>query len=362
MTVATKAPPPVLWVYIGTYTGAKSQGIYRARFDTETGHLGEPELAAETINPIFLGLHPNGEILYATSHLGADHTGRIEAYAIEPSGKLNLLDRQSSSGVCPCHLAVDSTGKCVLVANYLSGNVAAFPVQPDGRFGGPGGIVQHRESGPHPCQTGPRAHFISPDSENRFALACDLGADKVSVCRFDPARGLLEPNHPPGVAVKSGSGPRHLAFHPGGKRVYLINEIASTLVVFAYEPMSGILKELQTLSTLPEPYSGINTCAHVLVHPSGRFVYGSNRGHDSITVFAMEADSGELSLVGHHSSHGKSPRHFALDPSGRWLLAENQDTDNIVVFRVDAGTGWLTATGQEVKVGSPVCVLFAASH
>lgn len=362
MTAGTNILTSVLWVYIGTYTGAKSQGIYRARFDTATGHLGEPELAARTISPIFLALHPNGRILYAASHPGANHAGMIEAYSIEPGGTLALLNRQASNGVCPCHLAMDPTGKCVLVANYISGNVVAFPVQPDGKLGAPGAVVQHRGAGPHSCQDGPHAHFISHDPDNRFALACDLGVDKVFICRFNPDLGVLEPNNPPCISLNPGSGPRHLAFHPGGDRVYLINEIASTLVVFAYDRMAGSLRKLQTLPTLPEQFSGENTGAHVLVHPSGGFVYGSNRGHDSIAVFAVDADSRELSLIGHHSTQGKSPRHFAIDPSGRWLLVENQDSDNIVVFRVGAGTGRLTATGQDVKVGSPVCALFAPSQ
>lgn len=362
MTTEAQLPAAILWVYVGTYTGAKSQGIYKARFDTATGHLDEPELAARTSSPIFLALHPNQRILYAVSHPGADQNGTLESYAIGPCGTLNLLDRHSSNGVCPCHLTVDSTAQCVLVAHYLSGNVATFPLLPDGRLGGPGTVVQHRGAGPHPCQTGPHAHFISPDPDQHFALACDLGTDQVLVYRFDPARGLLEPNDPPAVAVKPGSGPRQLAFHPGGDRVYLINEIASTLVVFAYDPRFGILKELQTLSTLPAGFSGDNSGAHVAVHPSGRFVYGSNRGHDSIGVFAVDPESRQLSLIGYHSTHGKSPRHFALDPSGKWLLVENQQTDHIVVFRVDAATGRLTATGQEVKMGSPVCALFVPSQ
>jgi len=219
-------------------------------------------------------------------------------------------------------------------------------------------VVQHRGTGTHPRQAGPHAHSITPDPAGRFALACDLGVDQVLVYRLDPGRAALEPNAPPAMAVTPGAGPRHLAFHPAGRRVYLINELASTLAVLAYDPPAGRLQEVQSISTLPARFAGDNTGAQVLVHPSGNLVYASNRGHDSIAVFAVADHSGELSLIGHQPTQGKSPRHFALDPSGCWVLAANQGSDSIVALRVDHRTGRLTASGQSITVGSPVCVLF----
>ncbi|HWX18358.1 MAG TPA: lactonase family protein [Candidatus Binatia bacterium] len=350
-------------VYIGTYTEGKSRGIYAARFDTAAGTLSTPELAAETKNPTFLALHPNGRWLYAVGEInnfGGTRAGAVSGFSIEQkTGKLTLLNQQQSGGGGPCHVAVDRTGKCVLVANYGSGSVAALPLKADGKLGEPSTTIQHQGSSVNPQrQAGPHAHFITPDPANRFALACDLGLDKVLLYRLDAVRGGLTPNAPPWAKVKPGSGPRHLAFHPNGRWVYLINEIASTLAVLAYDAEQGAMQELQTLSTLPDDFKGENICAEVQVHPSGKFVYGSNRGHDSITVFAVNSKTGKLSFVERQSTQGKTPRHFALDPSGRWLLAENQDSNTIVVFRVDAKTGRLTATGQKMEVGAPVCVVF----
>jgi 6-phosphogluconolactonase len=351
-------------VYIGTYTGGKSKGIYAARFDSATGALTTPELAAETKNPTFLALHPNGRWLYAVGEInnfGGTRAGAVSAFSIEQeTGKLTLLNQQPSGGGGPCHVAVERTGKCVLVANYGSGSVAALPLQTDGRLGEPSTTIQHHGSSVNPRrQAGPHAHFITPDSANRFALACDLGLDKVLVYRLDADRGGLAPNDPASAGIKPGSGPRHLTFHPNGKWVYLINEMGSTLTVLVYDAERGSLHELQTVATLPDDFKGENTSAEVQVAPSGKFVYGSNRGHDSIAVFAIDPKSGKLSLVERQSTQGKTPRHFALDPTGRWLLAENQDSNSIVVFRVDPKTGRLTPAGQKEEVGSPVCAVFA---
>ena len=350
-------------VYIGTYTGAKSKGIYVSRFDPATGRLTPPELAVETPSPSFLALHPGGRFLYAvgeTTNLGGKPVGAVSAFSLDAkTGQLTLLNQQSSGGAGPCHLAVDPTGKCLLVANYGSGSIAALPIQADGSLAEPGTIIQHQGSSVNPQrQAGPHAHFITPDPANRFALTCDLGLDQVLVYRLDPAKSALVANDPPFAAVKPGSGPRHLAFHPSGRFVFLINEMGSTLTAFAYDAKRGALKELQTVSTLPEEFAGNSTCAEVQVHPSGKFVYGSNRGHDSIAVFGFDAASGKLTCLEHQPTQGKTPRHFALDPTGQWLLAENQDSDNIVVFRVDAKTGRLSPTGQTVSVGAPVCAVF----
>lgn len=350
-------------VYIGTYTGPKSQGIYVSQFDPATGKLSPPELAAKTASPSFLAVHPNGRCLYAvgeTSSLGGKRLGAVNAFSLdEKTGQLNLLNQQSSGGAGPSHLAVDKTGKCVLVANYGSGSVAALPIQADGRLAEPSATIQHQGSSVNPQrQAGPHAHFIVADPANRFALACDLGLDKVLVYRLDPAKGALVPNDPPFAPIKPGSGPRHLAFHPDGRFVYVINEIGATLAAFAYDAERGSLTELQTVSTLPPEFTGDKSGAEVQVHPSGNFVYGSNRGHDSIAVFAIDPSSGKLSWVEYQSSQGKSPRHFGIDPTGQWLLAENQDSDNIVVFRINPKTGRLSPTGQVVQVGSPVCAVF----
>ena len=350
-------------VYIGTYTGAKSKGIYVSRFDPATGRLTPPELAAETASPSFLALRPDRRFLYAvgeSTNLGGKRGGAVSAFGLDPkTGKLTLLNHQPSGGLGPCHLAVDQTGKCLLVANYGSGSIAVLPIRSDGCLGDPGTIIQHHGSSVNlQRQAGPHAHFIIPDPANLFALTCDLGLDQVLVYRLDPAKASLAANDPPFATVKPGAGPRHLAFDPSGRFVFVINEMGSTLTAFAYDAKRGALKEVQTLSTLPAGFTEKSTCAEVQVHPSGKFVYGSNRGHDSIAVFSFDSASGELAPVEHQPTQGKNPRHFALDPTGRWLLAENQDSDSIVVFRVDAQTGRLTPAGQTVSVGKPVCVVF----
>ena len=363
-TQAFSAP---MLLYIGTYTGAESKGIYVSRFDPANGKLSAPELAVETKNPSFLAVHPNGRYLYAVGELGGEgdkRSGAVSAFAIDAeSGKLKWLNRRSSGGSGPCHVAVDHTGKCVLAANYGSGSIAALPVLGDGKLGEASARIQHTGSSVNPQrQKGPHAHFITTDPANRFVLACDLGLDKVLVYRFDPGKGTLTANDPPAADVEPGSGPRHLAFHPNGRFAYLISEIGSAFTAFSYDAKAGVLKELQTVSTLPPDYKGANGCAEVQVHPSGRFLYGSNRGHDSIVVFAIEPKTGKLTLVEHQPSQGKTPRYIGLDPSGKWLLAENQDSNNIVVFRVDGKTGRLTPTGEVVQAPSPVCGVFVPSR
>jgi 6-phosphogluconolactonase len=352
-----------LLVYIGTYTGAKSKGIYLSRFDPATGRLTSPELAAETPSPSFLAIHPGKRFLYAVgeaTNLGGKPVGAVSTFNLDAkTGQLTLLNQESSGGAGPCHLAVDPTGKCLLVANYGSGSIAALPIRADGSLAVPSAVIQHQGSSVNPQrQAGPHAHFIIPDPGNRFALTCDLGLDQVLVYRLDPGKGSLVANVPPFAAVKPGSGPRHLVFHPSGRFVFLINEMGSTVTAFAYDAKRGALKELQTISTLPEGFAGNSTCAEVQVHPFGKFVYGSNRGHDSIAVFGFDAARGKLTCLEHQPTQGKTPRHFALDPAGHWLLAENQDSDNIVVFRVDAKTGRLSPAGQTVSVGAPVCAVF----
>jgi len=354
-------------VYFGTYTGGNSKGVYVSQFDAATGKLSEPELAVETRSPSFLAVHPNHRYLYAVGEmtvLDGKRAGAVNAFSMEPkTGRLTLLNQQSSGGLGPCYVAVDAKGRCVLVANYSSGSIASLPILKDGTLGAPVSTIQHTGSSVNPQrQAGPHAHCIKPDPGNRFALTCDLGLDKVLVYRLDSKRATLIANDPPFGKVTPGAGPRHLAFSPDGKFVYIINELGSAITAFGFDSKRGALKELQTISTLPEKFDGDNTCAEVRVHPSGRFVYGSNRGHDSIAVFAVDPKSGKLTLVGHQSTQGKTPRNFAIDPTGIWLLAENQASDSVVVFRIDRPTGRLQPTGQTVTVGAPVCAVFVPAN
>ncbi len=352
-------------VYVGTYTGGKSQGIYAYRLDLASGKCTPLGLAAEVKNPSFLAIHPSHKFLYAVSEisdLDGKPTGGVTAFAVDPStGKLAKLNQQSSQGAGPCHVTVDRTGSTVLVANYGGGSIASLPIAADGRLGPAASAIQHEGKSVNPQrQESPHAHSINVSPDNRFAVAADLGMDKLLVYRLDPATSKLAPNDPPSASVKPGSGPRHFAFHPNGKTAYAINEMACTVSVLDYDAQRGVLTERQTVSTLPkgekvEP--GYST-AEVQVHPSGHFVYGSNRGHDTITVFAVDEKDGTLRQIQNESTQGKTPRGFGIDPTGRFLLAGNQASDTVTVFRIDQKTGRLKPTGQQLEVGAPVCVKF----
>ena len=360
---ADSAPSKQFLVYFGTYTGSKSNGIYVSRFDTASGELSTPTLAAKSVNPAYVAIDPDHRFLFAvneTDHFNGQAGGAVTAFRLDAStGKLEFLNQQPSGGTSPCHIAVDATGKYVLVANYNSGSVAAFPVQTNGFIGPPTAVIQHHGSSVNPQrQAGPHAHCIAMDAANHRVFACDLGLDKVMIYRLNETNGALTANEIPWVELRPGSGPRHIAFHPDGRRAYVINEIGSTLTAFDYNPESGALKEIQTVSTLPEDFHGVNTSAEVAVHPSGKFVYGSNRGDDSIAVFAVDEPSGRLDFVERQSTRGKIPRCFAIDPTGQYLIAANQDSNSIVVFRINAQTGRLTWTGQTLEIGKPVCVAF----
>jgi 6-phosphogluconolactonase len=350
-------------VYFGTYTGPKSQGIYVSRFEAATGRLTPPQLAAEMENPTFLAVAPGGRFLYAVSevdHLGGKNTGAVKAYAVDAAtGKLTGLNQQISGGSGPCHLAVDATGQCLLVANYGGGSLAALPIHADGSLGEATTVLQHAGSSANRSrQAGPHAHFILPSPDNRFALNCDLGLDKVFVYRLNAAAATLTANDPPFASVAAGAGPRHLAFSHDGKFAYVINEMGGTITVFRYDAARGAMTEVQTLSSLPKDFSAMNTSAEIVVHPSGKFLYASNRGHDSLALFDVDQASGRLTLAGHQSTLGRTPRHFTVDPSGGWLIAENQASDSVVVFAIEAGTGKLKPTGQTLALGSPVCAVF----
>lgn len=352
-------------VYVGTYTGAKSKGIYSCQLDLATGSLTPPELAAETASPSFLAIHPNHRFLYAvgeSSSFSGKKSGAVSAFSIQPgTGRLTLLNQQPSGGGGPCHLVVDRTGQAVLVANYGGGSVAALPVQKDGRLGEATAFIQHQGSSVNTQrQEDPHAHGIYVDAANRFAFVPDLGLDRVMIYRFEADKGSLKPNEPASAPVKAGAGPRHFAFHPENRFAYVINEMQCTVTAFNYDPSRGELKEFQTVSTLPDQQAVLPnfSTAEVEVHPSGKFLYGSNRGHDSIVVYSIDGTTGKLALVEHQSTRGKTPRNFGIDPTGTFLLAANQDSDTIVVFRVDPVTGRLRATGNVVEVGAPVCVTF----
>jgi len=359
---STPKEPKAMRIYIGTYTGPKSRGIYQSRLDLATGALSTPELAGEAANPSFLAIHRNGRFLYAVNEVwgpSGKAEAAVSAFAIAPqTGNLTFLNKQPSGGSGPCYVVVDREGSSALAANYGSGSVSVLPIGRDGRLAEATAVIQHKGSGPDPKrQEGPHAHCIDLDPAGRFALAADLGLDKVLVYRFDAAKGTLTPNDPPAAAVAPGAGPRHIAFHPSGRFVYVISEMASSVTAFAYDAARGTLKPLQTLSTLPADFRGGSSTAEIEVHPSGRFLYGSNRGHDSIAIFAV-AEDGTLKALGHQPTHGKTPRHFAIDPTGAYLLAANQGSDNIVVFRIDPSSGRLAPTGAPVTVPAPVCVKY----
>jgi 6-phosphogluconolactonase len=353
-------------VYVGTYSGEKSKGIYAFRFDGATGRLTPLGLAAESQDPSFLAIHPNNRFLYAVNEVdefdGKKNNGGVSAFAIDVrTGKLRLLNQQSTGGGSPCHLTVDGKRRSLLVANYVGGSVAVLPIQPDGSLLKTTAFIQHTGSGVNKeRQEGPHAHGVYLDSANRFAAVADLGLDKVLVYRIDPS-GALVPNEPPFQSVKPGAGPRHFAFHPNGRFAYVNNEMTSTVTAFAWDGRKGTLSELQTLSTLPEGVAGDNSTAELEVHPTGRFLYVSNRGHNSIAVFAVNPQDGRLRVIEHQGTQGKTPRSFGIDPSGRFLLAANQGSDTIVVFRIDQKTGRLKPTGQSVEVGKPVCIKFVSS-
>lgn len=349
------------FAYIGTYTKTKSKGIQLCKFDTATGKLTYVGLAAETTNPTFLSVHPNQKFLYSVCEVsgGAKQSG-AEAFSIDPAtGMLKLLNQESSVGAGATALTVDRTGKCIIVANYGSGSVCAMPIKADGSLGAHTSFFQHEGFSANKArQTGPHAHSANVDPSNQFGLVCDLGLDKVFVYKLDAAAAKLTPNTPPSVSTQPGSGPRHLAFHPNGKWVYVIHELDNTMTTYAWDGAKGTLTPLQTISTLPADFQDKSACAEVEVHPNGRFVFGSNRGHESIATFSVDQATGKLTLVGTESTQGKHPRFFTLDPSAKWLLCGNQNTDNLVIYSVDDQTGKLKPTGQQLEIGAPVCIRF----
>jgi 6-phosphogluconolactonase len=349
-------------LYVGTYTtGKKSEGVYLYRLNMVSGALSYVKTVKGVVDPSFLAIDRSRRFLYAVNEVtefSGKPGGAVSAFSIEGDGAdLTFLNQQPSLGGAPCHLILDQTGRFLLVANYVGGNVSVLPIERDGRLGAPTELVQHKGHSVRPEQEGPHAHCVTQDHAGRYAFVTDLGLDKIMVYEFDAKKGKLRPNEEPSATVKTGAGPRHLSFHPNGKFAYVINELDSTINAFAYRQATGTLSEVQSVSTLPKDFSGTNSCAELAVAPGGRFLYGSNRGHDSIVVFAIDERTGKLTYVEHQPTQGKTPRHFTIDPTGTFLLAANQNSDTMVVFRINHGNGKLVPTGKLTEVPSPVCLV-----
>ncbi|MEA3208157.1 MAG: 6-phosphogluconolactonase [Chthoniobacter sp.] len=344
--------------YLGTYTKTpKSKGIYVGKLDTDTGKLGPLVLAGEAKSPSFVALAPGAKFLYAAMESG---TGAVGAFAVQADGTLTALNEQPSGGGGACHVWVDATGRNVFVANYGGGSIAAFQTKRDGSLGERTAFVQYIGTGPDPRrQEKPHGHSIYTDLENRFVYSCDLGTDNVWIFRLDADKGTLTPTEPPSGKVPPGAGPRHLTIHPNGQFAYVCNEMGLSVTAFSRDTASGALTAVQTLPTLPEgtATTGVST-AEIFCHPTGKWLYVSNRGHDTLAVYGLGAD-GKLTWIENAPALVKVPRGFAIDPTGKWLITAGQDDDRIAVLKIDPESGKLTATDQSADVGSPVCVLFA---
>jgi 6-phosphogluconolactonase len=365
-----------LLVYVGTYTEpirfgtgtvlqGKGKGIHLLSLDPESGALTLLGVAAVAANPSYLAFDTSQHFLYAVNELKTyqgQPTGTISAFAVDATtGSLTLLNQLPTHGIDPCHVTVDPQRRHAFVANFMSGSVCVLPIRDDGSLEAASDFIQHLGQGIDPQrQSGPHAHSVTLDPAGAVAFVPDLGLDKVLIYRFDAAGGMLEPNATPWLKQRPGSGPRHLVLHPNGRFAYLVNELNATVAALLYDPATGALQHMQTVPTLPGDFAGTNICADIQVHPSGRFVYASNRGHDSVAAFAIDPATGHLTPSSHTPSGGRTPRNFCLDPAGRLLLAANQDSDRIVVFRVDAQTGALQPTGYAASVPTPVCVKIRA--
>ncbi len=358
------------FVYVGTYTGPESKGIYGYRFDEGTGSLVSLGVAAEVVNPSFVITDPSQRHLYAVTERvergpnAYKTSGTISSYSIDSkTGALTFLNKVSSGGSMPCHLVVDKSGKILFVSNYGTGSVASFALEPDGKIGEMTGLDQHSGSSVDPQrQQGPHAHAVVLSPDNRFLFVPDLGLDRIHIYQVDQAKRTFKPNNPSFVSVKPGMGPRHFAFGATARFAYAICEMGSSVVAFSYNRQSGKLTPIQTISALPADFTGVDNSAEIELAPSGRFLYASNRGHDSIAVFQVDAKSGLLNKIQTVPTQGKTPRNFAIDPTGRFLLAANQDSSNIVAFTIDPNSGELTPTSQTTKTSSPVSIVFVSTQ
>jgi 6-phosphogluconolactonase len=362
IAMATAAARVERVVYIGTYTNQESKGIYAFKFDDASGALSPLGLVAETPSPSFLESSADGRFVYAVNEISmfeGERSGSVTAFSVDTAtSKLTALNTVSSRGTSPCHLMLDHTGKFLAVANYGGGNFAILPVGADGKLGAATSVLSNTGSGPTQRQTAPHAHMVLFSPDNKFLYGADLGVDRVHVYGFDAATGKATPAAP-GAAVAPGAGPRHLVLHPNGRFAFVINELNSTIATFARDAATGALTGTgrAAISTLPARFTVASSTAEIAIHPSGRFVYGSNRGHDSIAVYEAGAD-GTLRLVEIELTRGRTPRSFAIDPTGRWLIAANQATSTLAVFRIDPSTGALEPAGPLASVPTPVSVLF----
>jgi 6-phosphogluconolactonase len=354
-------------LYVGTYTEKGSEGIYVFNFNLKTGALTKLHAVKDVVQPSYLVVNKSRTYLYAVNELveyEGKKSGSVSAFAIDQkSGNLSLINRQPSLGDAPCHISITDNEKFVLVANYLGGNVSVYPIETDGKLGVSVDLVQHTGFGANKeRQEAAHAHSINLDNKNRFAIAADLGIDKVMIYQFDDKTGKLTPNSAqPFFQTQAGAGPRHFAFHQNGKFAFVINELTSSITSFAFDENRGMLSELQTISTLPKTFSGANTCADIHISPNGKFLYGTNRGHNSLAVFKIDEKTGKLKFVQHQSTGGKTPRNFTISPNGKFLLAANQNSDSINVFKVNEKSGKLTATANSATVSMPVCLKFIAA-
>ena len=346
-----------MFVYFGSHGAGPHIGFSVAHFDTDTGKLTKPVFLEEAVAPAYFIIRPDGRRLYTCNSFPGSS---VSAYAIDPtSAKLTFLNQQPSGGGDPSYVSLGPSGRYLMVANFLGGSVAVFALRPDGSIGRRTALVQNIGTSLDPNDPKhAHAHSIRFDPSHRFVLVADLGLDKVLVYRLNPKTGALTPNDPPFVSVAPGSGPRHTAFDPRDRYVYAINETASSIVRFGWDSNRGVLTQFETVSTLPEGFTGVNTGAEILMHPSGKFLYATNRGNDSVAVFSVQADTGRLTPLQFISTEGKTPRNAEFDPTGKWLLVTNQDSNNAVVYRIDQSTGRLTENGDPVSLPGPFCERF----
>lgn len=349
--------------YIGTYGTGQSGGIYFCRLNAQTGEILLREKVIGIDNPSFLTISKGNRFLYAVNEvveMNGNPGGAVSSFAIDPqNGTLRYLNLQPTLGGSPCHISIDHTGNFALITNYSGGSVTILPVLPDGNLGKYVEFVQHTGHSISPYrQNAPHPHSIIVSPDNHYIFVPDLGLDKIMIYRFDHEKGTLRLNDTPHVSLKPGAGPRHFTFHPDGKFAYVINELDSTVTAFSYESHKGELKEIQTITTLPEDYAGINYCADIHIHPNGKFLYGSNRGHNSIAIFTINHETGILTKAGYEPTQGDFPRNFAIKPAGKFLLVANQLGNNIVSFRINEETGNLSPTGYMMDIPKPVCIKF----
>jgi len=356
--------PENILLYVGTYTEKGSEGVYVFNFDLWTGALSKLHTVKDVVQPSFLAVAKSRKYLFAVNELieyEGKKSGSVSAFAIDQkTGNLTFLNKQPSLGGAPCHISITDNERFVLVANYLGGNVSVYPIGADGKLGESVDLDQQIGTGPRTDrQESAHAHSINLDNSNHFAISCDLGADKVFNYKFDDRSGKLELNSAQNFyQTRAGSGPRHFAFHQNGKLAFLINELDCTITSLSFNSESGVLKEIQTVTTLPKEYNSPNTCADIHISPNGKFVYGSNRGHDSLVVYKIDEKTGKMKFVQHQSTGGKTPRNFTISPNGKFLLAANQNSDSIKVFKVSEKSGKLTDTANSETVSMPVCLKF----